>query len=314
MARFSRLTRSVAIATLAGAAALSQAQPVNVVNPSFEELNDPGDQFTFVGWLDFFAELNDLEVTPFDGVFAAKMFGLFFYQFPFLKADMPQQLQDLQPTFDLDGDGIDDCCDTVPANNTVLIQDIGDLPDGATVRLTFHYYQLGTDAPDPAGNMIRGVLNFRDQPFPAPPLGTANADVDLFTTPNDTWITVTGEGVVPAGTNFVEIVLLQFQFATEYTPIDADGDGVQDVNGQGFPAFDIVNWGGGASHWDLVEVEIVSTGCPADLDGDGDADADDFFTYLDLFATGDPNADIDGDGDADADDFFAYLDLFAQGC
>ncbi len=60
-------------------------------------------------------------------------------------------------------------------------------------------------------------------------------------------------------------------------------------------------------------VEIGST-CPADLDGDGDTDADDFFTYLDFFAQGDPRADIDGDGDRDADDFFGYLDLFGQGC
>ena len=51
--------------------------------------------------------------------------------------------------------------------------------------------------------------------------------------------------------------------------------------------------------------------CAADLDGDGDADADDFFAYLDLFASGDPGADLDGDGDNDADDFFMYLDLFA---
>ena len=55
-------------------------------------------------------------------------------------------------------------------------------------------------------------------------------------------------------------------------------------------------------------------GCLADLDGDEDADADDFFAYLDLFASGDSGADLDEDGDADADDFFAYLDLFAQGC
>lgn len=308
--------RRLAIAALACSAAGALAQPVNVVNPSFEELEQPGEQFTFVGWIDFFADINDLDVIPFDGVFAAKMFGLFFYQFPFLKSDMPQQLRDLQPTFDLNGDGTDDCCDTVPANNTVLIQDVGDLPDGATVRLTYHYYQLGTDAPNPAGNMVRGVLNFRDQPFPAPPLGTAIADVDLFSTPDDTWITVSGEGVVPAGTNFVEIVLLQFQFATEYTPIDANADGVQDVNGQGFPAFDIANWGGGASHWDLIQVDIVDIGgCAADLDGDGDADADDFFDFLDAFASGNTGVcDIDGDGDCDADDFFQYLDLFAQGC
>ncbi len=49
---------------------------------------------------------------------------------------------------------------------------------------------------------------------------------------------------------------------------------------------------------------------PADLQGDGDVDADDFFTYLDFFASGDDRADIQGDGDIDADDFFAFLDLF----
>ncbi len=54
--------------------------------------------------------------------------------------------------------------------------------------------------------------------------------------------------------------------------------------------------------------------CAADLDQDGDADADDFFAYLDLFASGDWGADIDGDSDIDADDFFGYLDLFVQGC
>jgi len=62
------------------------------------------------------------------------------------------------------------------------------------------------------------------------------------------------------------------------------------------------------------DVLVVALGCPADIDGDGDADSDDFFAYLDLFASGDDRADIDGDGDRDADDFFAYLDLFAVGC
>ncbi len=58
-----------------------------------------------------------------------------------------------------------------------------------------------------------------------------------------------------------------------------------------------------------------AVGCPADLDGDGDADADDFFAFLDAFATGDQDVcDVDGDNDCDADDFFGYLDLFAQSC
>ncbi|MCB9846073.1 MAG: VCBS repeat-containing protein [Phycisphaeraceae bacterium] len=49
---------------------------------------------------------------------------------------------------------------------------------------------------------------------------------------------------------------------------------------------------------------------PADVDGDGDVDGDDFFTFLDYFATQDDRADIDDDGDIDSDDFFAFLDLF----
>jgi len=65
--------------------------------------------------------------------------------------------------------------------------------------------------------------------------------------------------------------------------------------------------------------------CPADLTGpggdpDGVLDANDFFFYLDLFASGDAGADLTGgpdgdpDGVIDANDFFEYLSLFAAGC
>ncbi len=54
--------------------------------------------------------------------------------------------------------------------------------------------------------------------------------------------------------------------------------------------------------------------CLADLDEDGDVDADDFFAYLDLFASDDDAADLTGDGAIDSNDFFAYLDLFVLGC
>ncbi|MFG0326638.1 MAG: GC-type dockerin domain-anchored protein [Phycisphaerales bacterium JB037] len=79
--------------------------------------------------------------------------------------------------------------------------------------------------------------------------------------------------------------------------------------------------------------------CPADLTGssdpndptfgvpDGDADGDDFFFYLDAFATTDlGTCDLTGssdpseptfgspDADCDGDDFFFYLDLFVAGC
>ncbi|MCB9845981.1 MAG: S8 family serine peptidase [Phycisphaeraceae bacterium] len=70
----------------------------------------------------------------------------------------------------------------------------------------------------------------------------------------------------------------------------------------------------GVDAFKITQATCADEGCPADIDGDGDADGDDFFGYLDLFASGDPDADLDGDGDRDADDFFMYLDLFAQGC
>ncbi len=62
----------------------------------------------------------------------------------------------------------------------------------------------------------------------------------------------------------------------------------------------------------IIECEDVS--CRADIDGNGTLDADDFFAYLDLFASGDDRADFDDDGDIDADDFFTFLDAFVAGC
>lgn len=76
---------------------------------------------------------------------------------------------------------------------------------------------------------------------------------------------------------------------------------IAEIEATGFAAFDDITWGGG--------------GCPGDLDGDGDADAEDFFAYLDAFASADlPVCDVDQDADCDAEDFFAYLDRFAAGC
>ncbi len=57
-----------------------------------------------------------------------------------------------------------------------------------------------------------------------------------------------------------------------------------------------------------------ASACCADIDENGVLDANDFFTFLDYFAAGDPRADFTGDGVIDAADFFAYLDIFAAGC
>ena len=58
---------------------------------------------------------------------------------------------------------------------------------------------------------------------------------------------------------------------------------------------------------------VFSLQAGADIDGNGTIDADDFFDYLDLFASDDPGADLTGNGVIDADDFFRYLDLFVMG-
>ncbi len=66
----------------------------------------------------------------------------------------------------------------------------------------------------------------------------------------------------------------------------------------------------------LNSYEIVTCGpiSAADLNADGVIDADDFFLFLQLFASGDARADLNGDEVVDANDFFIYLNKFALGC
>jgi hypothetical protein len=72
---------------------------------------------------------------------------------------------------------------------------------------------------------------------------------------------------------------------------------------------------------------IVSDGCtsvtsaPAslsvwatDFTGDGATDIQDFLTFLQLFASGDPRGDFNGDGSLNVQDFLSYLRGFASGC
>jgi len=63
-----------------------------------------------------------------------------------------------------------------------------------------------------------------------------------------------------------------------------------------------------------IDATLDDEQCPADMDGSGVLDGDDFFFFLDLFASGDARADLTGNGVIDVNDFFAFLDLFAQGC
>lgn len=61
--------------------------------------------------------------------------------------------------------------------------------------------------------------------------------------------------------------------------------------------------------------EMPSCLCIADVDADADVDSDDFFAFMDAFASRSLRfCDLDSDEDCDARDFFAYLELFARGC
>ncbi len=105
-------------------------------------------------------------------------------------------------------------------------------------------------------------------------------------------------------------------------PSDRSGSevaGAGDFNNDGLPDLAIGAWfadpGGNRPTAGQTFVIFGRSGCPADMDGDGDTDSDDFFAYLDAFASGEAEVcDIDGDGDCEPDDFFAYLDLFVLGC
>ncbi len=80
------------------------------------------------------------------------------------------------------------------------------------------------------------------------------------------------------------------------------------------PSGDILQTLDDSRSYGPIELLTLIEACRADLDGNGVIDSDDFFAYLDLFASGDPGADITGNGTIDSEDFFAYLDLFVAGC
>ncbi|MCC5787555.1 MAG: hypothetical protein JJU33_12745 [Phycisphaerales bacterium] len=71
---------------------------------------------------------------------------------------------------------------------------------------------------------------------------------------------------------------------------------------------------GSAINMGAIEETSGAPTCPPDLNGDGVVDADDFFLFLQFFASGDPRADFNSDGVIDAQDFFDFLAAFAAGC
>lgn len=309
--------RTVALlaAAVAGTASISNAQ---LLNGSFENLAGPG-EFLWANWLNFGnANLNDLEVIPFDGFLAAKTFGAFFYQFPFGIDGLPPEMQALLPASAVP-------YNTLPTNNTVILQVFGNddgVPEsfaGECFRVTARYYQRSdADVLDPAANLPQLSINFRDEPFPAPTIGGSFSQVTVATAPNDEWIELSTEAIAPANTDFAEVLLLHFQMASVFNVVDANNDGIQDTNGQGFPAFEIIEWGGGAAHWDDVTLETVPDGCGAACTADWNSDEAvnifDILDYLNDWNSGDPAADLDGQGGNTIFDILDFLGQWNAGC
>ncbi|MFG0285296.1 MAG: ASPIC/UnbV domain-containing protein, partial [Phycisphaerales bacterium JB039] len=61
-------------------------------------------------------------------------------------------------------------------------------------------------------------------------------------------------------------------------------------------------------------IDILRTGCPADVNADGALDFFDFLEFLNLFARQDPRADVDQDGAFTALDFQTFQSDFVGGC
>ncbi|MDX9911716.1 MAG: GC-type dockerin domain-anchored protein [Phycisphaerales bacterium] len=70
--------------------------------------------------------------------------------------------------------------------------------------------------------------------------------------------------------------------------------------------------------FDDVRLEALDAPCAADWDGSGgQPNSSDFLAYLNDFSMQDPAADLappEGDGGFDSSDFLAFLNLYAQGC
>ncbi len=192
------------------------------------------------------------------------------------------------------------------------------------------YVERPEDAPQNLGGATAGTAGFIPRIIAIEPPNIGNAGfkigVDSALGGSTAWVAISQsppiDGVVPP-----DILDGPFDiqgpgpgegYATYHWPIPPDASLEDEVYYMQW-RIDDPEGNAGIAFSDAIELTLFCGGrcpndCAADLDGDGDADADDFFTYLDLFASGDPAADIDGDGDIDADDFFAYLDLFAAGC
>ncbi len=187
------------------------------------------------------------------------------------------------------------------------------------------------DAPQNLGGATAGAAGFVPRVIAIEPPNVGNADfkigVDQALAATTAFVAISQsppvDGVVPPDTLEGPITTRGQSpgegYATFHWPIPADPS----LDNQVFYLqwrIDDPEADGGIALSDAIQLtlfcgERCPSDCPADLDADGDADADDFFFYLDAFATGDLNiCDIDNDTDCDAEDFFAYLDLFAAGC
>jgi len=189
---------------------------------------------------------------------------------------------------DLNGDGLDDLVvmkASVPATH-------------AEVRLSLGGAQFAEPILVEVGqaleSMVIADLNADGIPDLA---GVDVAGLNLYVLLGDGTGGFTLDTIVPLGTG------ADPRFTPETRAIEA-----ADFNADG--RMDLVL----AASLDGTIVLLNETICPADITGDGSVDADDFFAYLDLFASGDNRADLTGDGTIDSQDFFALLDLFIETC
>jgi hypothetical protein len=242
--------RTLGLGLFAAAGITSAASAQNLVaNPSFEN--------GFTGWINF----NNAYVEPVHprtGALGAKFFGNFW------------------GTFNVSG-----CFQEFPA------------AEGENFRATAYWYNQLQDPNAQfndqmqADNFAALNIEYRDNIGELISFDSTRA-LDA-SSPTDTWIQAVTQGVAPAGTNFVRVVLIFLQ----------PGEGT---------------FIGGAAWADDVTFRRFNPNCAADFDGSGFVDSDDFVAFVAMFSAGDETSDVDGSGFVDSDDFVFYVNAFTVGC
>jgi len=258
--------------------------------------NDFGNAFLF-GMDEAPLQTPDIGIKLFSATFSG-------YSIPFAVDELPDFFPfDLLPGDDTDGDGLPEVEVTdslgtrmveythIPGTNasgwnttvgTALSEPGANAADsdaqpGDRLRLSFYHRRVSSDLILPNGAITQATISYRDAPFPAPVIEAVDKIVNIAADPEDEWVEYSMETVIPDGTTTIEVLALHFGLFTEFTPLDEDGDGVQDI------VVKDINFNGVIDDFEADGAGgfVGPEGPSIDTDGDGEPDAFDTIVTID---------------------------------